>query len=145
MTEKFYERHAWILPFGLGVVSLLSALGFVVMGQPFEEDLVRVTGRTWREITALTPGLDTLIGLEYRALGLAYVGFALLVVAISVKSFRRGERWAWLVLWYYPIVFGLIAVLDFGFGGAFWPIATIQTVLFVIGLLLPVRKFFPKR
>ncbi|MBI3022099.1 MAG: hypothetical protein HYY68_00045, partial [Thaumarchaeota archaeon] len=93
-VEKAYEKYAWILLFLLGIFNLLSALGFIVMGQPFEEDLRRLTGKSWGEITASNPGLEIIIGLEYRVLGLAYAGFALLVVAISAKSFRRGERWS---------------------------------------------------
>jgi len=91
-AEKAYEKHAWIILFSLGIFNLLSGLGLAVIGQPFEADLQRLTGKSWGEITASNPGLEIIIGIDYRVFGLGFAAFALLVVAISVKSFRRGER-----------------------------------------------------
>ncbi len=40
-------------------------------------------------------------------------GMAVLGIAITLTGFRRGERWAWLALWYYPVFF-VIHVLALG-------------------------------
>jgi hypothetical protein len=40
-------------------------------------------------------------------------GMAILGIAISVTAFRRGQWWAWLALWYYPVFF-VIHVVAFG-------------------------------
>lgn len=40
-------------------------------------------------------------------------GMAILGIAIILTGFRRGEWWAWLVLWYYPVFF-VIHVLTLG-------------------------------
>lgn len=33
------------------------------------------------------------------------VGMAVFGIAITLTGFRRGQRWAWLALWYYPVFF----------------------------------------
>lgn len=40
-------------------------------------------------------------------------GMAILGIAIILTGFRRGEWWAWLALWYYPVFF-VIHVLTLG-------------------------------
>lgn len=41
-----------------------------------------------------------------RADGAAATGMGLFGVLIALIPFRRRERWAWLVLWYYPVFWG---------------------------------------
>jgi hypothetical protein len=38
-----------------------------------------------------------------RADGLASVGLGLFGGLIAIILFRRGERWAWCALWFYPV------------------------------------------
>jgi hypothetical protein len=38
-----------------------------------------------------------------RAIGVASIGMGFFGVMISVIPYRRGERWAWFTLWYYPV------------------------------------------
>ncbi len=33
------------------------------------------------------------------------IGLDLFGLAIAVTAFRRGEKWAWLVFWYWPVMF----------------------------------------
>lgn len=40
-------------------------------------------------------------------------GMAILSIAITLTAFRRGEWWAWLALWYYPVFF-VIHILALG-------------------------------
>lgn len=37
-----------------------------------------------------------------RAIGVASIGMGVFGVMITLTAFTRRERWAWLVLWYYP-------------------------------------------
>lgn len=45
-----------------------------------------------------------------RADGVALTGFGLFGIVVTLIPFRRGERWAWLLLWFYP-VFWLVHLL----------------------------------
>jgi len=42
-------------------------------------------------------------GLLLRAVGLASIGVGLFGGLIAIIPFRRGERWAWWALWFYPV------------------------------------------
>lgn len=78
--------------------------------------------------------------LELRLLGTILLGMVIFSLAIILKPFRRGETWAWYVLWYYPIFFVLhiIAFGTFIIDGVF-------ALICVLSLLVPYRKFFPKQ
>ncbi|GAA3815181.1 hypothetical protein [Streptomyces chiangmaiensis] len=78
-----------------------------------------------------------------RANGLAATGMGLFGVLITLFPFRHGERWAWFAQWFYP---------------AFWTVhlvgqlppgkdhihQVVFLMLSLVGLLLPVREFFPR-
>ena len=38
-----------------------------------------------------------------RADGVALTGFGLFGIVVTLSPFRRRERWAWLLLWFYPV------------------------------------------
>ncbi len=78
--------------------------------------------------------------LQVRLLGAILLGMVVFGLAIILKPFRRGERWAWYVLWYYPVFFVLhiIAFGTFIIDGVF-------ALICVLSLLVPYRKFFPKQ
>jgi hypothetical protein len=78
--------------------------------------------------------------LQERMLGTVVLGMVVFGLAVILRPFRKGERWAWWVLWYYPLFFALhiIAFGTFGIDGFFALICTLS-------LLAPYRKFFPKR
>ncbi|WP_213523534.1 hypothetical protein [Paenibacillus sp. J31TS4] len=79
-----------------------------------------------------------------RALGLATTGMGLFGTVITLMSFKRKERWAWFLLWYYPIFW--IAHLV---GGLPPGNDHIHQVVFIVisllGLMLPFRQFFPRK
>jgi uncharacterized membrane protein HdeD (DUF308 family) len=78
-----------------------------------------------------------------RAIGVASIGMGLFGVMITAIPYRRRERWAWLTLWYYPIFW--IAHLLGGLPPGQEHIHQVAfVVLSLIGLLLPVREFFPR-
>ena len=78
----------------------------------------------------------------YRSIGVASIGMGLFGVLLTVYPFRRRVRWAWLALWYYPIFWAAHLVANLPPGQDH-----IHQVVFValalVGLLLPVRDFFP--
>ena len=78
-----------------------------------------------------------------RAIGVASIGMGLFGVMITVFAYRRGERWAWYILWYYPIFWSAHFL-----GGLPPGQDHIHQIVFIIlslaGLLIPVREFFPR-
>jgi hypothetical protein len=79
----------------------------------------------------------------YRADGLASIGLGLFGGAIALTSYRRRELWAWVVLWFYPVFWAvhLFAGLPPGKDHVH---QVVFIALSLIGLLLPVRRFFGK-
>jgi hypothetical protein len=108
--ESAYERYAWVLLFLVG----LPVLVFGISGGFFGNDVA-----------------------ERTLVGTFGAGMGIFGLAITLTAFRRGERWAWFVLWYYPIFF-LIHVIALG---TVLP-DLIFLVISVLGLLLPFRRFF---
>src|SRR5215204_1478776 len=79
-----------------------------------------------------------------RAIGVASIGMGLFGLLITTISYRSRERWAWFALWYYPLFWTAHLV-----GGLPPGKDHIHQVVFIVlslvGLLLPVREFFPRR
>ena len=78
-----------------------------------------------------------------RALGVSSIGMGLFGVMITVIAYRRRERWAWFILWYYP-VFWLAHLLGGLPPGQDHVHQIVFIVLSLIGLLIPVSEFFPR-
>jgi hypothetical protein len=109
---RTYERYAWVLLFLVGLVTLVVGSSGAVFGRDVEE--------------------QTLVGTFGAGMGI----FSL---AIILTAYRRGERWAWFVLWYYPIFF-IIHIIALG---TVIP-DLVFLILSVLGLVLPIRKFFAR-
>lgn len=79
-----------------------------------------------------------------RALGIATTGMGLFGTVITLMPYRRKQRWAWFILWYYPIFWTLHLV-----GGLPPGNDHIHQVVFIVisvlGLILPFRQFFPRK
>lgn len=78
-----------------------------------------------------------------RADGVASIGMGLFGTLIAAIPYRRLERYAWWTLWYYPL-FWLAHLL----GGLPPGQDHIHQVVFILlsllGLLVPLRGFFPR-
>jgi len=79
-----------------------------------------------------------------RALGIATTGMGFFGIVITLMPYRRKERWAWLTLWYYPIFWTLHLVCGLPPGNDH-----VHQVVFilisVLGLLLSIKHFFPRK
>ncbi|MDV3244584.1 MAG: hypothetical protein LYZ66_05345 [Nitrososphaerales archaeon] len=152
-AEKGYRKHAWILilvVFGFwlfrGVAGLLGG------GSLFSIGLKNLTGMDWNQIVSAQPGFATFINGSLIESSFFLIGFSLLGMAIARTSYRKGERWAWYVCWYLPLWYVssiyLVATNAEGAGATapflyfFYLLLMIVTLL---GLLLPYRKFFPRK
>jgi uncharacterized membrane protein HdeD (DUF308 family) len=79
-----------------------------------------------------------------QTIGVATTGMGIFGIMITLNSFRRKERWAWFTLWYYPI-FWIIHFVGRLPPGNDHIHQVIFIILSLLGLLLPVRQFFPRR
>ncbi len=144
-TEKAYEKHAWTLLFAIGIFGLLVS-SFEGLGNPLDPGAVRgITGMSWEEIVTSTPGVARFISEVIRMSSLFQLGWSLLGTLIAAIPYRKGESWAWYVSWYTPILFAIIATRLLIFGGIVWPLFILLLIVSLLGLLLPYRKFFPRK
>ncbi|MFQ5553667.1 MAG: hypothetical protein ACE5EW_08155 [Thermoplasmata archaeon] len=152
MAERAYERYGWIILFVVAVIFALFGLGDVIQGTAADPAIVRaITGLTPEEIGAAQPRVLVLIELQVRATGAALLILGVLAASIAWTSYRGGEKWAWYALWTLPVLNVLIFVnmyasVDFSTGVLPPPLlsAPVFLAITLVGLLLPVRRFFPK-
>jgi hypothetical protein len=92
-------------------------------------------------IVAMWPGSSNALFL--RAIGVASIGMGLFGVMITVIPYRRRERWAWFILWYYPVFWSAHL-----FGGLPPGQDHVHQIVFIIlslaSLLLSINSFFPR-
>jgi hypothetical protein len=92
-------------------------------------------------IVAVWPGASNPLFL--RAIGVASIGMGLFGVMITVIPYRHCERWAWFVLWYYPVFWSAHLL-----GGLPPGQEHVHQIVFIIislaGLLLPMNAFFSR-
>ncbi|MFQ5907632.1 MAG: hypothetical protein ACE5JE_02210 [Thermoplasmata archaeon] len=152
MAERAYERYAWVILFLVAVIFALFGLGDFILGTAADPSIVQgITGMTPEEIGAADPRVLLLVDNQVRGGGAAFMVLGILAAAIAWTSFRGGERWAWYALWTLPLMNILILVnmytsTDFSAGVLPPPLlsAPIFLAIVVVGLLLPIRRFFPK-
>ena len=95
--------------------------------------------------------LETAAGLAaapafFRGHQLHAVAFGLLVVGVAARPLRRGEAWAWLLLWLVPLATAGDALLGRAAEGALWPGQLALAAVAALGLLLAVRGVrWPRR
>ena len=101
-------------------------------------------------LAAVMTGLYDLfskVGWEGQLSGLYLLGCGLFFTPVILMSFRKGEKWAW----YTTLVAGGVAlvgqmVLVYMAGSAlaefYLPASALLIVLWIVGLLLPVKEFF---
>ena len=143
--EKAYQKYAWVILFVLGillVVNMMIVAGVEDHAYEFHED----TGVTWQEFAADYPGVASAYTLNLELLFLIFGSLALFALVVTYFGFRQGQRWAWFTMWLFAATLALTAIL---FGPSKRPdpgaIYAGFAVITVIGLLLPIRKFFPQQ
>jgi hypothetical protein len=145
--ERVYEKYAWVIYLALGLLWLVVGLNQIFLPDGLiGNDVQRVTGMSLSELEASNPVAIELVRFSYGAIGNIKTSWSLLVLAITLTGFRRGEKWAWYTLWLVPALLvssGLFNAIFFGDVNQsleFIPIMSIS----LLGLLLPYRKFFPR-
>ena len=142
--EKAYQKYAWLILVALSVllvVNMVIVAGFEDHAAEFAKD----TGTAWDTFATAYPGVAAAYTLNLRTLFVSFGSLGLFALVLSWFGLRQGQRWAWYGLWLLPITMALVTLL---FAQSRRPelgaIYAGFAVLAAIGLLLPIRKFFPK-
>jgi hypothetical protein len=145
-------KYAWIALLAVSVLSLTIGVGDYFLAGDGDPALAEtMTGTPWDEMKKATPRIVNLTNLLSRILGAWLIGFSILGIGVSLIPYRRGERWAWYVLWSMPLAFLLVFV-------AFLTIERVPNsptppallsapgllAISTLALLLPVRTFLAK-
>ncbi len=144
--ERAYEKYAWTLLVVAWVSVLFRSVAAILLGgATYSSILEKLTGMTWEETLRTSPGMASVINSLALEGGLFLLGFPILGLAITFRSYRKGERWAWYVLLFLPL--WLLAILLNTLktpGSTGQSILVLFLIIAILGLLLPHRKFFPK-
>jgi len=152
MKEKFYEKHAWVLLFAIGVLMLVVGVPHALGINTDPETAESFIGMTLDEFQDSNPGFFDVYSYYFKFGGWSDVGVAFFITAISLTAFRKGEKFAWYILWFVPAFFigctaislSTVAVSVESSISLLLPISMF-VVLSLLGLLLPYRKFFPSK
>jgi len=146
-VERANEKYGWVVMLALGLLWLVVGLSQVFTPDVLmETDAQHIMGMSLSELETLSPEAALFVGWLTGALGMLKTSWSFLVLAITLTSFRKGEKWAWYTLWLVPVllvgqgIFNSVFLGDINEMLQWIPITTIT----LLGLLLPYRKFFPK-
>jgi len=145
LMERVYEKYAWVVFLGLGLLWLVYGLT-QVFNPGSLSDAQHVIGMSWSELKTLSPEAFNLVRFLYGCLGLLKMSWSFFVIAITLTGFRKGEKWAWYTLCLAPILLvtqGLFNTWFFGDASEMLQWIAMATIS-LLGLFLPYRKFFPR-
>ncbi len=146
-VDKVYEKYAWVIIAIIGALIFAGGIPHVLGDNASPEIVESFVGMTMSEFKASNPGFYDVYDFYFRGGGWSDMGFGFFVLVISATGYRRGERWAWNILWSVPVFFLGHAAITLNFGqstSSLIPFLAVFVVLSLLGLLLPLRKFFPK-
>ncbi len=147
-TTKAFEKYAWTIFFVLGFLTALASIGQLLGMSPNPPSPEVTTGLTMDQIATRIPGILNYIASIDRQLGNFMLGFGVLTMGIAAVPFRRGERWAWHVLWSWPVVLVIQTVNSFlstPGGGLGWQFDFAFIFVLSAALLISLRMFFTKK
>jgi len=147
-NEKFYEKYAWIVFLVVGILVLVGTVPHA-LGFNTDPTLVQtISGKTIDELKTSSPMVFNLYNFYFRGGGLSDLGFAFFLIVISMTAYRQRQKWAWYAFWFIPVYFlgwiGLSLTLPSESSSSLIPPLTIFIILSLLGLFLPLKKFFPK-
>jgi hypothetical protein len=157
MVERWYQRYAWILIFTPSLLLFISPfIGGYFSASPDPLVIKTVTGTTLNQVESMNPGTYWLILRAYQDIGLAWFALGFVLMAVAAFPFRKGDRFAWYVSWVSPaywvgdIISFSSQILSGQLGTNGLAQLSVEAYLVILaivllGLLLPFRKFFPKK
>lgn len=145
--ERANEKYGWVVYLALALLWLVVGLYQVFLPRELlGDDILLVLNLPMSELESSSPAAMDFVFWLYGSLGLLKVSWSLLVLAITLTGFRKGEKWAWYTMWLVPILlvcsglFNTIYIGDVAQMLQWVPILSLA----LLGIFLPYRKFFPK-
>ncbi len=137
-AEKAYEKYAWIFLLAVGIEYMTLGLALWV-GSVLNSSYLYTAAPSSYPKAAVSDIT------EYAAEdGVLAVLIGLITIGVVWKSYRRYQRWSWYVV---LVLFLSVLLDDISSGqtiaGPFF--GTLTVILSLIGLLLPARKFLPRK
>ncbi|MBI2415787.1 MAG: hypothetical protein HYV33_03945 [Candidatus Kerfeldbacteria bacterium] len=149
MKEKFYEKYAWVIFLVIGLMVLVGGMPHM-LGVNTDPALVEtISGQTIDELKSSSPMFFDLYNFYFSGGGLSDVGVAFFLLVISIFAYRTGQKWAWYAFWFVPVYFLFWIALSSALPSASQSLLLSPLIVIIVlslaGLLLPFRKFFPKK
>jgi hypothetical protein len=110
-----------------------------------EHSVESLTGSTFSQLAASSPGVANYIYYLIRILAIFSAGLGAFFMVVSATAYRKGEAWAWYLTWVVPVLFVLDLSNDYLAFGYVDVGSVLIAAILVAGLLLPYRKFFPAK
>ena len=146
-VERAYEKYAWVILTVIGALIMVGGIPHTLGINSDPTTPESIIGMGLSEFESSNPMFFDLYDFYFRAGGWSDMGFAYFAIVISATAFRKGEKWAWYILWAVPAFFLGHAAITMSFGESIahlLPFLGVFTGLSTLGLLLPIRRFFPK-
>lgn len=135
------QQRAWLVFLLMGIGAVAAAPIMLLGNPPDPPSAERLTGLSLSEIAQRVPGMGTYVSSLSTQLGNFMLATGVLLIAIAVGPFRRGERWSWYTLWIVPVLL-LVQFVNSNFGLG-WQFDIGLVPVMVGALAVSYRRFFP--
>lgn len=150
--EPWFQRNVWVLLLIVASIFALFGIGDIIRGMDADPAIIEsILGTDWESLKDTDPTLANMVNLMARAQGASIAVLSILSAAIIVGPFRRGEPWAWYVLWLWPLwnlsIFITFFTADRSPDFATPPPMLSSPIFFTLtalALIVSYRKFFPR-
>lgn len=146
-VERAYEKYAWVIFTVIGLLTFVGGVPHMLGNNGSPEIVESFVGMTVSEFKASNPNFYGVYDYYFRGGGLSDMAFSFFVIFISATLFRKGDKLGWYMLWSVPAFFLGHAAIALNFGeptSSLTPFLALFLTLSLLGLLLPIRRFFPK-
>lgn len=128
-------KWGWGIQLVVSALLALNGVGWFFAG-PSDNlaSITQDTGITTAEFNQNYPTMATRITTNAHQLAIWYIAFGLLALLVALEGFRRGSRWAWMVLWVLVAATAAVGVNELP--NAFGFIMLILTVITLVGQLI---------
>jgi hypothetical protein len=104
-AERWYERHAWLVFAAVGLMGMVIALPVLVDAATGARVFAQLDGVALPAVLEADPAARSYVEFVSRFAFSATFGLDLMTVLIAGFAFRRGARWAWGAMCYWPVLF----------------------------------------
>jgi hypothetical protein len=135
---KWYEKYVWIVFVLVALAGLVP--GLLLLFSPMSAGAI-VENFGHPIPAGIMTDADGLAFLEFffRWVGTVLIGGNSLTIFIAATAFRKGEKWAWLAFWYWPLMFASHFLM---YAGGFKVSQVVWFILTTGALLMTYRYCF---